>query len=93
MATLGPTSGNNPPAWQISQYQARLQQARRNAAQAQDTVRQLEAETERARSDAARAEDGVRGLERQAPQGRGPSQPSVVNTQGQVTGRILNTLA
>ena len=93
MATLGPTSGNSPPAWQVSQYQARLQQARHNAAQAQDTVRQLEAETERARGNAIRAEDGVRGIERQAPNGRGPTQPSVVNTQGQVTGRILNTQA
>ena len=92
MATIGSATTKLPSA-QISMYEGRLQQARRDTSQAQERVRELEAQTERARSEAARAEDRLRGVERQAPQGREVRQPSVVNTQGQVTGRVLSLLA
>lgn len=91
MATLSATSGT--PDWQVSQYQARLQQARRQAGQAEEVVRRLELQTEQARSEAMRSEDKVRRIERQAPEGHEARQPSIVNTQGQVTGRVLSLLA
>jgi predicted nucleic acid-binding Zn-ribbon protein len=94
MPTVGAIAGNTSPAsWQISDYRGRLQQARREATQSQDTLRDLQAQTDRARSTAARAEDRLRGIEREAPQGQETVQPSIVNTQGQITGRVLNALA
>jgi len=80
-------------AAQVNLYQSRLQQARRDATQAQEKVRKLESETERARGEAGRAEDRLRGIERQATPGREVRQPSVVNTQGQITGRVLSVTA
>ena len=56
-------------------------------------MRNLSAEVDRARSQAARSEDKLRGIERQAPEGQEALQPSIVNTQGQITGRVLSVVA
>lgn len=93
MATLSAATSSLLPDWQVNQYQARLQQARRAADQAESRVRDLEAQTDRARSNAVQAEDVVRGVERQAPQGHQTVPPSILNTQGQITGRVLHVVA
>jgi multidrug resistance efflux pump len=73
---------------QLSLYQARLQQARRDAAQAQDNVRALEAQTDEARQKAAQAQDDVNTLE-----SRPPRPQATLNTSGQFTGALLNATA
>ena len=94
MVTVPASSSASPlPSAQVRMYQARLQQARQEATQAQERVRELEAETDRARGTAMRSEDKLRGIERAAPEGQESRQPSIVNTQGQITGRVLNTVA
>jgi multidrug resistance efflux pump len=87
---LAPTSSGLPSA-QLSLYQAKLQQARREAAQAQAQVQSLEAQTESARQQAAQAQNEVRSLEgKGAP--RSDTQ-TTLNSQGETTGRLLNTQA
>jgi chromosome segregation ATPase len=76
------------PSVQINLYQSRLQQARLEAAQAEDNVRYLEAQTNDARQQADEAENNVNSLEGQAPR----VQPTV-NTQGQITGSLLSVQA
>jgi len=76
------------PSVQLTLYQFKLQQARRDAAQAQDDVRSLEVQTDKARQDAAQAQDDVSSLESQPPR----AQPTL-NTQGHTTGRMLNVRA
>jgi chromosome segregation ATPase len=73
---------------QLSLYQFKLQQARRDAAQAQDNVLALEAQTDEARQKAAQAQDNVNALESRPPPGQ-----ATVNTSGQFTGWLLNTKA
>jgi multidrug resistance efflux pump len=84
---LSATSGAIPGA-QLGLYQFKLQQARRDAAQAQENVRSLEAQTNEARQEAAQAQDNVRSLEGQPPR----AQPAI-NTQGQTTGKLLSVQA
>jgi multidrug resistance efflux pump len=81
-------TSNAIPSIQLGLYQSRLQQAQREAAQAQDKVRTLEAKTEQAQQEAAQAQDNVRSLESQPPR----TQPAL-NTQGQVTGSLLSVRA
>jgi multidrug resistance efflux pump len=87
MFGLSSTSSAIPSA-QLSLYQFKLQQARQDAAQAQDNVRALEIQTDEARQQAAQAQDDVRSLESQPPRPQ-----STLNTQGQLTGGLLNTSA
>lgn len=87
MFGLSPTT-SSPSGVPLSLYQARLQQARMEAAQAQDKVRSLEAQTAKAQREADQAKDDVRSLERQAPRPQ-----TRLNTLGQQTGRLLNQLA
>lgn len=87
MFGLSPTT-SSPSGVPLSLYQARLQQARMEAAQAQDKVRSLEAQTAKAQREADQAQDELRSLERQAPR----AQPRF-NALAQPTGRLLNQLA
>lgn len=87
MFGLSVTSSAVPSA-QLSLYQFKLQQARRDAAQAQDKVSTLEAQTNEARQQAAQARDEVSSLEYQRPRAQ-----TTLNTQGQTTGRLLNVSA
>lgn len=87
MFGLSVTSSAIPSA-QLGLYQFKLQQARRDAAQAQDNVRTLEAQTNEARQQAAQAQDEVRSLESQPPRTQ-----ATLNTQGQTTGQLLNVSA
>jgi uncharacterized protein YPO0396 len=86
--SLAPTSSGQPSA-QLSLYQAKLQQARREAAQAQSRVQSLETQTDTARQEAAQAQNGVRSIESQAPQRSSPT----LNARGETTGRLLNAQA
>lgn len=79
------SASSSPSGVQLSLYQAKLQQARREVAQAQTKVQSLEAQTEDARQEAAHAADKARALEGQ-PLRRG----GILNTQGQTTGRLLD---
>lgn len=77
-----------PSSLQLGLYQAKLQQARQEAARAQSTVQALEAQTESARQEAGQAQDNVRSLESEAPQ-----RSTRLNSQGQTTGRLLSVTA
>lgn len=80
----------------LSQYQAQLQQARREATQARDRVAQLERQAETARQDEARADDKVRSLENQPPRtddSRNAGNRPRINTLSQLSGTLLNTVA
>jgi peptidoglycan hydrolase CwlO-like protein len=79
---------NAVPSAQLSLYQSKLQQARRDAAQAQENVRTLEAQTDEARQQAAQTQDEVNSLERRPPRAQ-----ATLNTSGQFTGGLLNTTA
>lgn len=81
-----PATSSAVPGAQLNLYQFKLQQARRDAAQAQDNVRTLEAQTNQARQQAAQAQDNVRSMESQPPR-------TTVNTQGQATGQLLDVSA
>jgi multidrug resistance efflux pump len=83
-----PATSSAVPSAQLGLYQFKLQQARRDAAQAQDKVRTLEAQTNEARQKAAQAQDKVNSLESQPPRTQ-----STLNTQGQTTGQLLNVSA
>lgn len=77
-----------PSSLQLNLYQAKLQQARQEAAQAQSKVQSLEAQTESARQEAGQTQDTVRSLESQAPR-----RNTSINSQGQTTGRLLSVTA
>jgi chromosome segregation ATPase len=80
----------------VNQYQAQLQQARREAAQAQDRVAQLEQQAQVARQDSARADDRVRGLESQPPRtddGSNTGNRKRINTLSQLSGTVLDVMA
>jgi chromosome segregation ATPase len=82
------SSSNALSSAQLDLYQFKLQQARRDAAQAQDTVRALEAQTAEARQKAGQAQDEVSALE-----SRPPRPQATLNTSGQYTGSVLNVRA
>ncbi len=79
------------PSQQLSLYQARLQQARREATQAETKLQSLEKQTEAARRESAQAQSEVRQVENQAPR-RHSATPSI-NSRGEATGRLLNVQA
>jgi uncharacterized protein YPO0396 len=81
-------TSNAVPSAQLRLYQSKLQQARREAAQAQDNVRTLEAQTNEARQQAAQAQDNVRSLEGQSSRAQ-----TTRNTSVQTTGQLLNVSA
>jgi hypothetical protein len=81
-------SSNAIPSAQLGLYQVKLQQARRDAAQAQDTVHALEAQTAAARQKAGQAQAEVSSLE-----SRPPRPQATLNTSGQYTGSVLNVRA
>jgi multidrug resistance efflux pump len=76
------------PSAQLGLYQFKLQQARQEAAQAQDYVRALEAQTNQAQQAAAQSQDNVRSLEGQSPRSR-----PTLNTSGEFTGSVLSVTA
>lgn len=90
MFGLAPTSSGLPSA-QLSLYQTKLQQARREAAQAQTKVQSLEAQTDTARQQAAQAQNEVRSIERQVPPRS--SAALTLNAHGETTGRLLSVQA
>lgn len=87
MYGLAPSSSALPSA-QLSIYQAKLQQARREAEQAQAKVESLDGQAAAARQESARATDKVRALE-----GHPLRRGDTLNTQGQTTGRLLDVAA
>jgi multidrug resistance efflux pump len=80
---------------QLSQYQAQLQQARREASQAADRVSQLEQQAAVARQESARADDRVRGLESQPPRSDSGNSGTRkrINTLSQLSGTVLDVTA
>ncbi len=97
MATaLQALNGSTPSARaQLSQYQAQLQQARREASQAANRVSQLEQQAAVARQESAQADDRVRGLENQPPRsenGNGGTRKRI-NTLSQLSGTLLDVTA
>lgn len=90
MLGLAATSSSTPSP-QVRQYQAQLQQARREAAQAADRVARLEQQTEIARQDSTRADGRVRGLENAPPRNAGERKP--INSLSQLTGTVLDVTA
>lgn len=90
MASLSSLNGTQSGmALTMAAYQARLQQARTQAAQAQNEVRVLENETQQARQRAGQSEQQVRNIQGNPPREQRPT----INTLGQVTGGRLNTQA
>lgn len=90
MFGLAPSSSSQPSV-QLSLYQTRLQQAQREAVQAQNRLQSLEAQTETARQAAAQAQNEVSSIEGQVPP-RGSAAPTL-NTRGETTGRLLSVQA
>ncbi len=80
---------------QLNQYQAQLQQARREAAQAADRVARLEQQAEVARQDSAQADDRVRGLENSPPRTDSGNSGTRrrINTLSQLSGTLLDVTA
>jgi chromosome segregation ATPase len=77
---------------QLNLYQAQLQQARREAAQAQDRVARLEQQTQAARREAERAQGRLQDL-----QNNPPPTPATdnglrrrINTLSQLSGSLLD---
>ena len=97
MLGLGSVTSSSPGVQaRLNQYQAQLQQARREAAQAQDRVAQLAQQAQVARQDSARADDRVRSLESQPPRtddGGTSSTRKRINTLSQLSGNLLDTVA
>ena len=83
-----PATSSALPSAQLDLYQFKLQQARREAAQAQSNVRTLEAQTNQARQAAAQAANDVNALESQD-----PARHPTTNTLGQKTGQLLDVSA
>ena len=73
---------------QLQMQQLRLEQARQDAARADNNLRALESQTQEARSDAANRRSNVEKLEQNY-----RKDSTRINTQGQVTGQLLNTQA
>ncbi len=89
-------NGSTPGARaQLSQYQAQLQMARREAAQAANRVSQLEQQAAVARQESASADDKVRGLENQPPrlEGNNNGTRRRINTLSQLSGTVLDVTA
>jgi len=84
---LAPSSSGQSSV-QLSLYKTRLQQAQREAAQAQAKVQSLEDQTETARQAAAQAQNEARSIASQVPP-RSSTAPTL-NTQGETTGRLLS---
>ncbi len=80
---------------QLSQYQAQLQQARREATQAADRVAQLEAQTRVARQESDRADNKLQGLESNPPRSDNstPGTRKRINTLSQLSGTVLDVTA
>lgn len=81
---------------QLNQYQTQLQQARREAAQAQDRVTRLEQQTRVAVQESGRADDRLRGLESNPPRGDSGPPPQArkrINTLSQLSGTVLDVTA
>lgn len=97
MLGLSATNSATPSARaQLNQYQAQLQQARREAAQAADRVSQLEAQTRVARQESATADDKVQGLESNPPSTDNNTSAGTrkrINTLSQLSGTVLNVTA
>lgn len=94
---LSATNSSTPSVRaQLNQYQAQLQQARREAAQAADRVARLEQEAEVARRESAQADDRVRGLENNPPRlarGDEGANRKRINTLSQLSGTLLDVTA
>ncbi len=80
---------------QLNQYQAQLQQARREATQAANRVSQLEQQAAVARQESAQADDRVRGLENQPPRNENgiSGTRKRINTLSQLSGTLLDVTA
>lgn len=97
MALQSLNGGTANASGQLGLYRSRLQQAKREADQAENRVAQLEQQTQAARNQAAQANDRVRAAESTPPPtgaraGNAPSEASraTFNTLGQLNGRLLN---
>lgn len=88
MLGLAPAS-DGLPSQQLSLYQARLQQTRREAAQANAKVQSLESQADTARQESAQAQREVSQLEGEPPQ----RSRTGLNMRGETTGRLLNVQA
>lgn len=92
-------NGSTPSARaQQSRYQAQLQQARQEAAQAADRVTRLEQQAQAARQESVRADEKVRDIESQPPRGDvgNSSQTDTrkrINTLSQLSGTVLDVTA
>jgi len=97
MLALAATHSSTPSVRaQLNQYQAQLQQARRDAAQAADRVARLEQQAEVARQESAQADDRVRGLENQPPRVDADDNSGTrkrINTLSQLSGTVLDVMA
>ena len=97
MLALSATNSSTPSVRaQLNQYQAQLQQARREAAQAADRVARLEQQAEVARQESAQADDRVRGLESSPPRvdnGNDRAARKRINTLSQLSGTVLDVMA
>lgn len=89
MLGLSPASSAQPKP-QLQQYQSQLQQARREAALAQQRVAALEARTEQARRAADEADHRVGRLESQPPRAEHSGSRYIT---GRVIGALLNVEA
>lgn len=76
----------------MDHLQTRVQQARRAADLAQHDADSLQARADTAQRDADRSRGRASDLSAQAAR-QARLRPAVINAQGQVTGRILNTSA
>jgi chromosome segregation ATPase len=94
---LSATNSSTPSVRaQLNQYQAQLQQARREAGQAADRVARLEQQAEVARQESAQAGDRLRGLENSPPRianGNEGASRKRINTLSQLSGTLLDVTA
>lgn len=93
---LSATTSSTPGVrLQLSLYQAQLQQARREAAQAEERVARLEQQTEAARREADRAQDRLQTLQDAPP--RPPSEDAGarrrINSLSLLSGSLLDVMA
>jgi len=93
---LSATSSSTPSVrLQLGLYQAQLQQARREAAQAEDRVARLEQQAEAARREADRAQGRLQDLQDNPP--RAPAEQTGqrrrINTLSQLSGSLLDVMA
>lgn len=83
---------------QLSQYQAQLQQARQEAAQAADRVARLEQQTRVARSESVRADERVSGIEGDPPRNTNSNSQDrparrAINSLSMLSGTLLDVMA